>query len=207
MMIFRSVQSLFITYTLIIVAGISIPLTYSGYVLMNDIIYQSGTEILKDKLDSLLQPVTRRYDRLHKIGLEDSEAHIIEIHTDALKQLSDYSYKNSGSIFVLSEDSRMILSKEFRKNELITDPAILTEIKMAREGIINYTAQGIKRLAVFRYYEPWNETIGLGIDKSELFSARNMFLRIILIVLVITLTLAAIAQLSLLKKIVRPLRQ
>jgi len=207
MMIFRSVQSLFITYTLIVVAGITIPLTYSGYVLMNDIIYQSGTEILKGNLDSLLQPVTRRYDRLHRIGLEDSETHIIEIHTDALKQFSRYSYNNSGSIFVLSEDNRMILSKEFIQNELITDPAILTEIKMSREGIIDYTAQGIERLAVYQYYEPWNQTIALGIDKSELFSARNMFLRIILIVLVITLTLAAIAQLSLLKKIIHPLRQ
>lgn len=206
-MIFRSVRSLFITYTLILVAGIAIPLTYSGYVLMEDIIYQSGTETLKDKLESLIQPVSQRYARLQRIGLEDSKTHMTEIHTRALEQFSNYLYKNSGTIFVLSNDDRMIISRDFLKDELISDPNITTAINTHSEGVIEYSVNGTEKLAVYRHYEPWNETIALSITKNELFAARDMFLRIILFVLIIILTLATVALVLLLKRIVQPLVQ
>lgn len=206
-MIFRSVRSLLITYTLVLVAGIAAPLTYSGYVLMEDIIYQSGTATLKEKLESLIQPVSQRYERLQRIGLEDSKTHIIEIHTKALEQFSNYLYKKSGTIFVLSKDGRMLISKDFAPNESISDPLIISAVETHTEGVIEYAVNGKEKLAVFRHYEPWNETIGLSISKSELFAARDMFLRIILVVLAITLTLSAIALLSLLKRTIRPLVQ
>jgi|GEM_PF-4794098 len=203
-MIFHSVKSLFISYTLILIAVIAIPLTYAGYVLMDDIIYRSGTENLQDKLESLILPISQRYERLQRIGLEDSKNHLIEIHSKGLKQFETYRYRETGTILVVSKKGEFVVSKDFSKQGSVNDLAILEDLKKADKGVIEYLANDVEKLAVYRFYPPWDEYIALSIEKSELFKARNTFLKIILIVLVTTLALALVSLLSLLKKVINP---
>ncbi|MCW8888837.1 MAG: cache domain-containing protein, partial [Gammaproteobacteria bacterium] len=207
MIAFRSVQSLFITIILMLVAGIAIPLTYSGYVLMDGIIYQSGTETLKDKLDSLIQPVSQRYERLQRIGLEDSETHLQDIRDSALLQFANYRYKETGSVFVLTNDGRIVISHDFDTGERVTQHSFIAATQGTNEGIVEYAVNSVEKLAVFRHYPAWNETIGLSINKEELFNARNMFLRVILVVLLFSLILATLSLLVLRRRIIKPLIQ
>ncbi|MCW8983393.1 MAG: hypothetical protein OQK13_05045, partial [Gammaproteobacteria bacterium] len=193
MIVFRSVQSLFITIIVMLVAGIALPLTYSGYVLMDGIIYQSGTETLKDKLESLIQPVSQRYERLQRIGLEDSEDHLRDIRDSALQQFTNYRYKETGSVFVLANDGRIVLSHDFDTGEQVTKHSLFAATQGIEEGIVEYTVNGIEKLAIYRHYPAWNETIGLSITKDELFDARNMFLHVILVVLLFSLILAILS--------------
>jgi PAS domain S-box-containing protein len=157
-------------------------LLWSGTGIINVLIQQFGTEILTEKLNSIIQPVELRYTTLQRIGLEDSFNHRNEIRQDALKTFAGFRYKKTGSIFVISNAGDIILSSDFNQNNDSDFDTFIKGLK-DRSGTLTFSIGKHKRYSVFRFYQPWDSYIGIAIDQNELFAYKYLFVKIVLMLL------------------------
>lgn len=158
-----SVQTLFLLLITGVGLFLALFLLWAGAGIMNSIISQYGTELMQEKLHSLIQPVDLRYASLKRIGLEDSQIHRDEIQNTALKEFAAFRYKNTGSLFVISRNRSIILSQDFHSTLESGFNAFFSAFK-TKSGTMEYLADGRDRFAVYQFYPPWNSYIGLSID-------------------------------------------
>ncbi len=178
----RSIQSLFFSAMVLLIATLSLPILIAGVGIMNSLIEDFGTEILNEQLQSLIAPVDLRYQTLARVGLEDSLTHLQEIEEEALVDFALYRYKASGRVFVVGKDKQILLGADFfdeNSPEFNDFYEQLTGDKVQ----ITYGVNGHKRFAAASYYGPWQSYIGISMDREELFAPRNFFVRFNLLVL------------------------
>ncbi|GAB4334271.1 MAG: hypothetical protein Kow0089_03380 [Desulfobulbaceae bacterium] len=157
-------------------------LLWSGTNILNGLIRQSGTEILTEKVNSILQPVNYRYQVLERIGLEDSAKHLEEIRSEALRDLATFRYKETGSVFVISKNGEIILSQDFSSTNDTDFQTFFPQLN-SETKVLSYHVKGRERFSVFRFYRPWDSYVGISMDMEELFAYRDLFVKIVFLLL------------------------
>jgi PAS domain S-box-containing protein len=181
-----SVRTLFVLILVGVNLLLSLILLWSGSNIIHALIQQYSTEVLSEKLYSLLHPVDLRYATLQRIGLEDSQAHRDEIRETALQEFGAFRYKESGSVFVIGKDQRITLSRDFLTRADKGFPEFFTGLSLDN-GIFQYTADNRDMLAVYQFYQPWESYVGLTVDRRELFALKYLFVNIALMLLMAVL--------------------
>ncbi len=175
----RTLVLLTITACSLIFAAI---LLWSGTSIMNVLIHQFGTEILTEKLNSVIQPVEYRHSTLRRIGLEDSSDHLNEIKRDALKEFASFRYKETGTVFVINRAGDIILSSDFNQNNESDFDTFVTRLKDT-DKTLTFSVGEQKRYSVYKFYQPWDSYIGIAINQNELFAYKYLFIKIVLLLL------------------------
>jgi PAS domain S-box-containing protein len=196
---FKSIHSLFVGGIIIVITVVSLPLLFSGVSIIDDISYEFGHEILSEQLKSLIEPIDLRYKTIERIGLEDSETHLLEIKNSALADMGHFHYKDTGSIFVVENQGKILLATDFSTHNVPS----LAEFRQ-ESGMIEYQTATRNRIGVVQYYSPWNAYIGLSMDRGELFAPRSLFIRISLVVLFCVLFFASLCAVAIYHLIVSP---
>ena len=203
--VLRSVRTLFLIAMAVLVVVVSVPLLIAGGYLMDALISRFSEEILTEKLDSLLTPIDLRYERLQRVGLEDSAQHRQEILQDALEEFARFRYRESGTVFVIRRDGTVLLSAVFKTPK---DPGVgpfLAELANHKQGLFHYQISRGKRMAAVRYYAPWDSHVGLAVDRDELFAPRTLFISIHLLILVVVVGIAILFTMALQRFIITPI--
>ncbi len=174
------------TVVLLVIAGgaliFALILLWAGTGIMNVLIQQFGTEILTEKLNSVILPVDLRYKTLQRIGLEDSQTHLDEIREDALNGFANFRYKASGTVFVVGGRGDIILSSDFNGKHTKDFDTFFTGLQAGQRPLI-FSAGKNSRFSVFHHYQPWDSYIGIAIDQDELFAYKNLFIKVVLMLL------------------------
>ncbi len=158
-------------------------LLWSGTGIMNLVIKQFGTEILTEKLNTAVQSIEDHYAILPRIGLDDSAGHRDGVRQTALKELSHFRYKETGSSFVISKTGEIILSSHYSSSADRGFADFFAQLRNQDSGSLTFTVDGHDQFSVFRFYPPWNSYIGIAIDQHELFAYKDLFIRIVLMLL------------------------
>lgn len=101
----------------------------------------------------------------------------------------------TGYVFVMDEKGTAIIHPT-REGENLgeTNPEVVKEILLKKNGSIKYNFDGREKIAYYMYYEPWNWYIVTGSYTSELFNTThqlsNMLITAVLAVIMISLALA-----------------
>ncbi|MDH3328418.1 MAG: Cache 3/Cache 2 fusion domain-containing protein, partial [Desulfobulbaceae bacterium] len=171
---FWSVRSFF----LLVMSGITVfmclLLLWSGLTIMNSLIYQFGTEILTEKLNTLIHSIDSRYASIISSEDGNSSIHLQEIKNQTLENLARFRYKDSGEVFVIHRDKTILISKDF-KNQDDKNFAAFYNLLQREKEILQYRSGTDNKLAVFRYYRPWESFIGISINRQELFALTNLY--------------------------------
>lgn len=157
-------------------------LLWSGLTVMNSLIYQFGTEILTEKLNTLIHSIDSRYASIISSEDRNSSVQLQEIKDQALENLARFRYKDSGEVFVIHRDKTILISKDF-KNQDDKNFAAFYNLLQREKEILQYRSGTDNKLAVFRYFRPWESFIGISINRQELFALTNLFIGISLILL------------------------
>ena len=203
----NSIRTIFLLAMAGLVLVLSLPLLYSGTRLLDNIIYQLGSEVLSDKLQHLVAPVNRRYETLQRVGLEDSQHHLEEIRETALAEFRRFSYMESGVVLVIGSGGDPVLGEIFQGPGDPDFLALLYELAPTTAGpeIVSHWAGGEKRLAAVLFYPPWQSHIAFSVEQKELFAPRDTFLRINLLVLAAALLGGILFTLLLRRYLIQPL--
>lgn len=202
---FKSIQSLFVAGILLLIAIVSLPLLFSGAIIINDLTAKFGNEILREELGLLIKPITLRYKTLGLIGLEDTPSLRKEIKITSLQELGSYRYRDSGRVFVVTtKGEKLLLTDDFTgKNDRYFN---LFRAKIEQtQTMLEYQTGTNERIGVSRYYPPWNAYIGLSMDRQELFDPHTLFIQISMLILLLLLFIASLCALPIHHFIIAPI--
>ncbi|MFZ5776331.1 MAG: PAS domain S-box protein [Thermodesulfobacteriota bacterium] len=201
----RSVRTLFLLAMALLVGVISLPPLIAGGSLLDALISRFGEEILTEKLDALLTPVDQRYERLRRVGLEDSLQHRQEILAESLAEFHAFRYRESGTVFVIRRDGTILLSMAFASASDPAFPFFFNALTSHQKGLFHYDSSRGARMAAVRYYQPWDSYVGLGIDHRELFAPRTLFFSVYLLILLVVIGIAVLFTVGLQRYLIAPI--
>ncbi|OCC16056.1 PAS sensor protein [Dissulfuribacter thermophilus] len=201
----KSLQLFFGIAICLLITTISVPLFFSGTLLMESIILDFGEKLLNANLHQLLEHVDRRYKTLERIGLEDSLAHQREIKEISLKEFSKFNFGESGGVFVIEDNGSITLPgplKSIGPNEF---QILFKQLQHNKKGFIEYHAGRTNFCSVFTYYPKWKSYIGISIKRAELFKSKYKYIFINTLTLMMALCIAFLFILKIEETILRPI--
>ena len=118
--------------------------------------------------------------------------------------LSNIKLGETGYAYVLDSEGNIIIhpSKE-RANIKYSD--IIQKIHSNKNGIVEYTYDGVKKVAYYKYFEPWNWYIVTAINYDELNASSNSILKTTIITGLIIIVFGGIIALFLTNTLVKPI--
>ncbi len=188
----RSLGEYFPTIIASLILILSLPIFISGILLMEGIIKDYGQSLLKNHLNDLVKDVDRRYKTLKRVGLEDSIKHLEEIKRISLEEFSKYRFGKSGRVFVVKRDGELLLANSYinkGRTDLSDFLDVLKETQKTKD-LLEFQIDGTSLIATFIYYPRWKSFIGISIKKSELFAAKNKFIFINGITVLVTILIS-----------------
>lgn len=167
---------------------ITLPLYLTGEHAIKELAQSLTKELFSNELNQILGKINDRFEKLKIVGLEDSEEHKEAIQMDALKRFSEYSYKNTGSMFTIDNHGQILIGQDIPKQ--VRENIIKASTSTHTAKVIQYQQNDKKRWGVMVFYEPWQYYIGITIDENELFDQTIIFQNILLFMMAVSLLIA-----------------
>ncbi len=196
---FKSIQHQYIFLTSILILVLTAPILISGIYLINKIIYSYSKKLMKIELNSLIQKAERRYNKLKRFGLEDSEYHLKEIKKLTLEDYKNFKFEKTGKVFVIKKNGKPILFFDNRTYSLIK------KLKRNKNGLLEFNFKNHSYLIYYTYYPRWKSYIGIYVDKNEIFHSKYIFVKLIILAFCIGLIIALFIIKFIRKRIISPI--
>lgn len=184
----RSLKTeLLISILLVIIIGIG-TIFYFSYNYLKKEIDISQEKIYNEKIDNILYLINEKYQTLLKTQMEKSYEESFKTGTiTIIKKVFD---KDNRDIFpfIIDENGFLIMHKFYNKENASIYRNTPQYKRVLKEKIGNFEILGndTDRWIIFKHFEPWNWIIGYRVDKNikynELYTFREMFLIISLII-------------------------
>ncbi len=162
--------------------GYSSLLLWSGAGIIKTLVEQYTTEIITTKIDGIIHEANIRYAQLERFNQEITPQRHIDIKNTIREDLSILRYRETGTYFVIDLEKNIDLSADF-KNNYGTDFDAFFRSLSQQGSVFQFTVAGTKKFCINKFYPPWNGFIGVTIDEKELFLPRNVFIKIVLLLL------------------------
>ena len=199
-------SELLISILLVITFGIG-TIFYFSYNYLKKEIDISQEKIYNEKIDNIIYLINEKYETLLKTQMVNSYEESFKKGTvNIIKKVFNKSNKNIFP-FIIDENGFLVLHKFHNKENAneYKNTSPYKKILREKNGNFEILLNNNERWIIFKHFEPWNWIIGYRVDKNikykELYTFRNMFLTISLIIIIgISLTIIFIV-----RKILEPI--
>ncbi|MEK7991735.1 MAG: ATP-binding protein [Thiotrichaceae bacterium] len=182
-------------FAFLLLALLAIPIVVIGYFSINQIVYKLNNELFSKEINNINQEITELYETLEFSGVLGIESYIINARQELLDKFKDYRYGNTGYLYILDSEGKIILHHNIKKGKQLNYPFIY-DILEQKNGEIHYDYAGKHRYAVFLTTPKWNWTIVLSIAEDEIFKYRANYLKfVVLFTLILFLCLLLLSHL------------
>jgi len=162
---------------------------------------------LETRLEEAVQAASEQRDILYKYGLENVPASNAKAQLDAGRRISHIDVGREGYIFAVDTRGVIAMHPDERKiGTDVSDQAWFRKLGLDG-GRLRYDTQGVKSLALFNYFEPWQWYI-LAVDpEREVYGVANRMRPYLVYLGIISSIVLAGALMLLTRKITAPLRE
>ncbi|ADG94754.1 multi-sensor signal transduction histidine kinase [Arcobacter nitrofigilis DSM 7299] len=198
---------LLISILLVIILGIG-TIFYFSYNYLKKEIDISQEKIYNEKIDNIIYLINQKYQTLLKTQMEKSYEESFKKGT--LSIIKNVFNKNTKGIFpfIINEKGFLLLHRIYNEqdnNNLYKDKEEYKRIMKEKNGNFEIVIKEDGKWIIFKHFEPWNWIIGYRVDKKikyqELYTFRDMFLGIsLIIILAISLIVIVIV-----RKVLKPI--
>ncbi len=179
--------------SIMIALFLSAALVISGTVIINKIIYQLNSELLQLKIDDAYEKVEEAFSTLNENGLSEVDAYVMMAQEETIAELKKITAGDTGYVYIVdNKDNTMILHPTVKKDTVL-DYDFLNEMISSVKGNIFYTYDDTPKFCVYRTFDKWNWLVAISINKSELYTQRGAYLKLVSLitglVLIVSLSL------------------
>lgn len=191
--------------TLILIL-LSIAIVTAGIALITRTVYDLNSRLLQLELSNVRNKIESVYNILVETDLSGVDRYVKSAQSEVTSGLSGYHFGDSGHLFILTQDARVIYHHDFPFGTRLDYP-FAKELVARDHGILEYVYDGKARFCVFDTFAPWQWTIALSITKDEMFAYRVIFVRIVTLGTAIILLLSIVTFLLFSRHITRSIDQ
>ncbi len=182
-------------FAFLLLALLAVPIVIMGYFSINQIVYKLNHELFSKEINNINKEIDDLYETLEFSGVLGIESYIISSQQKLLEKFKHYRYGQTGHLYILNPQGKVILHKDFEKGEQLYYPFVKTILRQ-KYGEIQYTYRNKSRYAVFLTTGKWDWTIVLSVAESEIFQHRATYLKfVVLFGLILFLTLLLLSHL------------
>ena len=193
---------------------IALPLIVLPALLVGLVSYRSSRDAIESVVNEMLNhrltmaaEICAENDAvLREYGLENVPANVTKAQTDATIAMLEVSFGETGHVFAV--DSQGIIRAHPNTNLVGRDVSAekwFQEITSTGQGNIHYAWQGENRWAAFEYFEPWDWYLISSGAESELAGGINQLGLYTLLLLTVSLIVAAAILLFLARRLTAPI--
>ena len=183
-------QELNAVSTLILIL-LSIAIVTAGIALITRTVYDLNSRLLQLELSNVRNKVESVYNILVETDLAGVDRYVKSAQTEVVNGLRGYQFGESGHLYILTDDERVIYHRDFPSGTRLDFP-FAKELVARDHGILEYVYDGKARFCVFDTFTPWHWTIALSITKNEMFAYRVIFVKIVTLGTAIILLLSIV---------------
>ncbi|MEZ0328830.1 MAG: ATP-binding protein [Dissulfuribacterales bacterium] len=187
----KSIKTIGFLSPILLTLIITLPLYFAAERTIHELAQSLTKELFLTELNRMITDINNHFERLKIVGLEDSEEHKEAIRIDAFKRFSEYSYKNTGSMFVIDNYGKILIGREITTTPWEDIRKSSTNPHKAQ--VIQYQQKDKKRWGVVVFYEPWQYYIGIAMDEDELFAQSIALQKLQLAMMAVSLLIAFLA--------------
>jgi len=147
-----------------------------GYFTINQIIVKDHNTVFTRELDNINLNIRQSYQELEETGLLGLTSYVEAEHKRLLGVLKSYQFGETGQLHLLTPDGRHILHGE-NPPDISFKLEVVEWMLTTRSGHLRHEQDGQTFFAVYRTSSHWNWLLVLTISESELFAARDIYLK------------------------------
>jgi len=166
----------FFMFTMLIL--LLVPIVIIGYVVINQIVYKLNEEVFVKEIMNINTEIMEIYEKVFSHPERIDELMALE-QQQLLERLQDYGYGDSGRLYIIDTEGRIILHDSLETGKQLNSEFI-TDMLQQGNGTIRYRFQGEERFCVFLSTPVWDWIIALSIAETELFASRRQYLKYVL---------------------------
>jgi PAS domain-containing protein len=151
-----------------------------GYFSINQIVYKLNNELFSKEIRNINKEITELYETLEFSGVLGIESYIANAQQELLDKFKDYRYGDTGYLYILDNEAKVILHPDFKQGKQLNYPFIY-DILEQKNGQIHYDYAGKHRYAVFLTTPKWDWTIVLSVAEDEIFKYRASYLKFVVL--------------------------
>jgi len=159
-----------------------------GTVIINRVVYQLNHKVLLQEITVVTKAIETKRQVLINAGVQHLPNYISAAKQDLLNKITTGDFDVSGKLFILSADKKIIFPYQERKQHpfdqfpsaFFNDP----------EGAARTQSQNTWYFNVFKSSPSFNWIVGQTIEERKLFTERNRYFRIVVLVTLIILVVS-----------------
>ncbi|MDM8545209.1 sensor histidine kinase [Candidatus Venteria ishoeyi] len=162
----------------IILTALGVPIVLAGYYVMNQLIYTAHQQGFSREITHIKTKIEKDYQTLKDAGVADIKQYHEEAQETLLNALKNYEYGETGHLYVLTTDAKVLLHQGHQRGETFS-PDFVQDMLNKQEGFTEYEYQDKDFIAAYLTSKEWNWLIVLEITKDEIFAIRSLYINFI----------------------------
>jgi methyl-accepting chemotaxis protein len=179
------------------------------YTAVSTLVNDKDDTIYREKLNKIISLLSNKQNVLTQTGLETVDSFIQDAQTAALTVLSvDYSKSDSKDyVFVFDSAGAIVFHPNLRRGDtkLASSEVVKTILSKKDVNEITSDIDGTKTWFLFKYFEPWQWYVGYAVPVDIKYAAINNFLKLLLLISIISIVLMLVITYMSVKGMLRPL--
>jgi signal transduction histidine kinase/DNA-binding response OmpR family regulator len=161
-------------FTLCMLTILAMALAVAGYHLFGRALYKLTEKSFKRELANIDIRINASYKDLKDTFLIEWEGYVKADQQDIINELKNYRFGETGRLYILDQDSRILLHDRLPKGERYTPPFVR---KMLRHefGVIRYLNNGQPQFAVYKKTTVWSWLLVITIEEQEVLKERGRY--------------------------------
>ena len=161
-------------FVIAILLLLAIPVAVSGYLIINDIVFELYHERYASKLKSMSYEIEEAYETLESAGIVELKAYQEGAKKTVLSKLQQYELEDSVYLTVLDEDLKVISAGGPIGEELPVE--VIEALEQASSGESWLKLTGVSYYSLFTKTKYWDWRLILLVDNKVLVSKQNEYL-------------------------------
>jgi PAS domain S-box-containing protein len=159
---------------------ITLPLVLSALLVGAGITYYLSSQALgnlaetwlETRLSEAVRAIAQNEEFLRRYEITDIETGVKKAKLDAAKDIKGIKIGERGHIFVVNDSGEIVVhnDKKMIGND-VSGEAWFLEITKQRQGSLDYTWDGLRNLAVFNFFSPWDWYVIVSDPFDEVYGA------------------------------------
>jgi len=182
------------------------------------IIYLSASRLVNEKDDAIyserlhkqLSIIESEHDSLVKAGLDGVEAYVDEARKILLEELRKKNYQDTTQdvyLFIMDSAGSIVLHPLLQPGSQEWGGLDFAKTMLSRQegGSLSLKLNGDKKWVQFDYFKPWKWYVGYVVDDGYKYAMINKFLRLLVVVSIVSLALLLAVNYVSVKRMLEPL--
>ena len=186
--------------------AVAAAISTAGVLAIEGLTYDLNRKLLATEMDRVLATIRQAHEILEESGVANVSSYIRAAQQDTIQELEKHQVKDFGHLTVVAEPDTVILHESIAPGDGY-NLACLSEMFEQKKGVRECPFENENWLHFYSVFPEWNWMVIVSASTREMLAMRTAFINKVVVILLISLIIAAVVLVGLTRGMVSPIQQ